>query len=114
MIKNFLASAERLRKETHTFTLDVHEGDVISYTDADSNTRYGVVYNDVELNGKETKVGSIITAGFIIQDNVNFGNLASATVIENAKAQGLFFEVAKVTVVPADVAQPSEDSSSSR
>lgn len=113
MIKNFLASAVGLRKETHTFTKSVVEGDVISYSDADSNTRYGVVFHNRDLEeGKTTVVGSIVTAGHVIIDNVNFGNLAKADVIQNAVSQGLYFEPAKETVVPADVAE-SEDSSSS-
>lgn len=113
MYKNFLASAVGLRRETHTFTTSVAEGDVISYSDANSETRYGVVFDDKELaEGKTTVVGAIVTAGHVIIDNVNFGNLAQADVIQNAAKQGLYFEAAKETVVPADVAE-SEDSSSS-
>lgn len=114
MIKNFLANAVGLRKETHTFTTSVTEGTVIAYSDENSDTRYGVVFADRELReGKTSVVGSIVTAGHIIIDNVDFGNLASADVIQNAAAQGLYFEPAKATVVPADVAEDGGDSTSS-
>lgn len=114
MIKNFLASAVGLRKETHTFTTSVTEGTVIAYSDENSDTRYAVVFADKELREGETSVvGSIVTAGHIIMDNVDFGNLASVAVIQSAVAQGLYFEPAKVTVVPADVATDGGDSGSS-
>ena len=103
MIKNFLASEVGLRKETHTFEADATEGTVIAYTDSASGTRYGVVYNDVELNGKESKLGSIVTAGHIITENVSFGALTKATVIQASVAQGLFFEAVKETTLPEDL-----------
>ena len=114
MIKNFLASAVGLRKETHTFPTSVTEGMVIAYFDENSDTRYGVVFTDRELKEGETGVvGSIVTAGHIIIDNVDFGDLDSSDVIQNAAVQGLYFEPAKVTVVPADVATDGGDSASS-
>lgn len=103
MIKNFLASEVGLRKETYTFEADTTEGTVIAYTDSASGTKYGVVYNDVEMDGKETKLGSIITAGHIITEKVTFGALTKADVIEAAVAQGLFFEAEKVTTLPEDL-----------
>ena len=117
MIKNFLASAVGLRKETHTFPTSVTEGMVIAYSDENSDTRYGVVFTDRELKEGETGVvGSIVTAGHIIIDNVDFGDLGDLDYeefIQNAAVQGLYFERAKVTVVPADVATDGGDSASS-
>ena len=115
MIKNFLASSVGLKKETHTFTKSVTEGTVIAYSDENSDTRYGVVFADRELReGEKSVVGSIVTAGHIIVDNVDFGSLLSAEVIQSAAVQGLYFEPKKTTVVPADVATEGEDSVASK
>lgn len=103
MIKNFLASEVGLRKETLTFEANVEEGKVVAYTDSAEGTRYGVVYNDVTLGTATKKIGSIVVAGHVIVDKVDFGALTKADVIEACVAQGLFFEAEKETTLPEDL-----------
>lgn len=108
MIKNFLASEVGLRKETVTFENDVDAGKVVQFTVGET-TKYGVVYNDVELGDKETLVASVVTAGHIQEDKVDFGALTKADVIEACVAQGLFFEPYKPAQYPSATTGEMED-----
>lgn len=105
MIKNFLASAVGLRKETATLTSLTYatnnviaEGLVVQLAD----NRYGVVFDEKDVTGKATVVVGVVTAGHVLNDKVNFGSLTKATVIEAAVNQGLFFEDYKSAKYPAD------------
>lgn len=112
MIKNFLASAVGLRKETATLTSLTYatnnviaEGLVVQLAD----NRYGVVFDEKDVTGKTSVVVGVVTAGHVLNDKVDFGNLTKATVIEAAVAQGLFFEDYKDAQYPADDDGEMED-----
>lgn len=104
MIKNFLASEVGLRKETVTFNHNVYAGQVVQFTiggELGGTTKYGVVYNDVELNGKETLVASVVTAGHIIKDKVDLSGLEPSESFQSDCAlQGLFVEPYKPAKYP--------------
>ena len=113
MIKNFLASAVSLRKETATLTSltyadkdgIIKEGLVVQLADE----RYGVVFNETNTDGKESVVVGVVTAGHVLNDKVDFGELTKADVIASAVNQGLFFEDYKDAKYPANDDGDMED-----
>lgn len=90
MNKNFLASRVGLRKETATLTSLTYatdnviaEGLVVQLADE----RYGVVFDEKDVTGKDSVVVGVVTAGHVLNDKVDFGGLTKATVIEAAVNQ---------------------------
>lgn len=107
MIKNFLASAVGLRKETATIDAGTYadddglikEGTVVQLDDG----RYGIIFDEKDVtDGREDVVIGVVTAGHVLSDMVGFGELTKEDVIETAVAQGLFFESYKTAEYPAD------------
>ena len=108
--KNFIASAVGLRTVSYTFTSDdipsgetfIPAGTIIKV----STTPKGVALDDIYFKGEETTaIGALIVAGHLYSDRMP---VAPTTEVSAFAGQGLFFEQAPSTTVPADEAEGNE------
>ena len=109
MIKNFLASAVGLRKETATvdvrtyayFDEETQKATLKAGTVVDLKGKYGVVFNEKDVtDGKNVAVG-VVTAGHVYRDFIDTSKIRDFDE-ETAIGQGLHFESYKVAEYPAD------------
>lgn len=105
MIKNFLASAVGLRKETATLDVSTYatdnvikEGLVVKLND----DRFGIVIDEKDVTDKETVVVGVVTAGHVIDERIDLTKVESVYFNQETIKQGLYVENYKEAQYPAD------------